>query len=461
MSKSIEERIALGKNVDHTPITLNALNNTVKVDTKEFNRILCIELETASKENVLNAISEIEKNETVLYVGPDYEISISATPNDIYCTDSKMWAIEKIDLPSAWNITTGSSSVRVGVLDTGIDGSHPDLTNKINKALSCDFSTGNRVMTPNPTDIKGHGTHVAGIIGAQGNNSIGISGVCWNVELVSLKVISDTSESYSSYVLDAIDYASENNIQVLNASVSWGSIKGNMPSYDVSLFSAIQNYSGIFVCSSGNRGSDCDLNPLYPCNYNLPNLITVGSSNSNDIKNDSSGYGQTSVDIFAPGNSILSCYPTNLCNSSCSSAHESIGYHRASGTSMATPYVAGVAALLLSKYPNMTAAQIKATILANADSINSLRNLCTSGGRLNAYEALNNPITHNHSYSCQDHDDLIYHKYICNCGYILSYEKHTWVLNPVTPSSISPQYLPQYECTKCDAITLTVPSSSS
>lgn len=187
----------------------------------------------------------------------------------------------------------------------------------------------------------------------------------------------DSSGGYSeANAIKAVEYADEKGIQILNFSL------GTYTDFLSSLKVAIQNYSGLFVCSAGNKGLNTDNNHHYPSKYNnLPNLISVGASNSSDSRwissasAESSNYGKTTVDIFAPGSSIYCCAPGQT-------------YTHKSGTSMAAPFVTGVAALILGKYPNLTASQIKSRILNNAESVSSLSNLCVSGGRLNAYYAL-------------------------------------------------------------------------
>jgi len=442
--------------------TIDTLNDTSlvkqaeKININEFNRILYVELNESGKDKVLEAISVFEDLPEVIYAGPDYEISAFSIPNDTYYSGEDTWPAEKIGLPAAWNISTGSSSISIGVIDTGIDGTHPDLINRINTNLCRDYITGEEIAVSPPIDPVGHGTHVAGIIGAQGNNAQGISGVCWNVSLVSLRVLDSAKRGYSSYLVDAIDFATDNGIDILNASLGWDF---DSSYYNMPVYTAISNYPGLFVCAAGNDIKDTDQNYVYPNSYILPNLISVGATTSADEKHIKSNYGQVTVDLFAPGHDLLSCYPLDLCAAHrTTSRHKDTGYHYSTGTSMAAPLVAGVAALLLSKYPNMTPYQIKSTILANVDKVSNLSTYCTSGGRLNAYKALSNPITHTHIFNYQNYGDLTYHKATCSlCNYV-EYEKHSWEYTQINPYVINPQYIPQYECTKCGIISLTEPT---
>ena len=210
--------------------TASVLNDTAliekieKINTDTYNRILCIELEETGKDKVLQMIAELDKNPNILYASPDYAVYADSTvPDDTYYS-SEQWAPENIGLPEAWDINTGSSTVRVGVLDTGIDITHPDLANRVNVSLSKDFLTGLPDTVYTPFDGNGHGTHVAGIIGAQGDNNLGISGVCWNVELVDLRVLDAYGKGFTSDVADAVDYAEDIGLDILNLSL------GHLPS---------------------------------------------------------------------------------------------------------------------------------------------------------------------------------------------------------------------------------------
>ncbi len=374
----------------------------------------------------------------------------------------------------AWDITTGSSSVTVGVLDTGIDGSHPDLVNRINTSLCRDFTGVDENGTAvTPTDESGHGTQVAGLIGAQGNNSIGVSGVCWNVRLVSLQVfarINNKDIGFSSFVANAIQYAEEKGIDILNFSGSW-SVRDAYYStyYNEALAAVIRNYSGLFVCAAGNNESNNDAVGVYPANYRLPNLISVGASNVSDAYLDLGGsqgsnYGQMFVDIFAPGEVMLTTHPTDL--------NAANPYSYLQGTSAAAPLVTGVAALLLSKYPDLSPCEIKDTILSNVDDCGTtFDTLCVSGGRLNAYKALTNVIRHSFTYANKNSDSHTVTCTECNysfvrdhtytytytssnllthtkCSYSSS-EAHTWYTSPTN-----------YRCTKCRLVTAVAPVNS-
>lgn len=328
------------------------------------------------------------------------EVSIFATPNDP--DYNNQWALSKISIPRAWNIQTGSNNIKVGIIDSGIDVTHPELTNVVDQSLSKDFSPG----TNDPfLDRVGHGTFIAGIIGAKANDNIGISGICWNIKLVSLKVTN--YETYTTTpIVHAVNYATQNNIDILVLS-------STSEEEDYNLTRAIKKYPGLVVCAAGNEGVNIDDNPRYPASNNLDNIITVGATNENDsqmrIGNmftpfKKTNYGVMSVDLFAPGVGILSTYPLSI---------DSDGYYTDSGTSYAAPYVAGVAALILSQYPTASSVDIKNTLISNVDNIEHLSNYCVSGGRLNAFKPLT--IHTNHMYSYKYVDRLV-HVLTCMCG---------------------------------------------
>lgn len=374
-------QISISACSDEDNSVINALPEN-QINVGEFREIISLELKTPGKNNVLEAIDQLERRDDVIYAGPDYIYTLESTSIAETSDDPKVgeqWAIEKIDLPEAWEKFTKNTRVTVGVIDTGIDASHPDLTDNIDRSLSRDFSQGKTEVDSSPTDPNGHGTHVAGIIGADGDNGIGIAGVYWNTNLVSLKAFDSNNNYLTSNIIRAVDFAASVNIPILNFS---GGQNGN----DIALKQSIDNYRGLFVCSAGNDNLNTDVTLHYPSNYNnMNNVISVGASNQNDLRptnwidkngnRHGSNYGAESVDIFAPGDHIYSTIPGG-------------GYGYKYGTSMATPYVTGVAALILSQYPDMNAGTLKANILESADKVQAFSGLCKTGGRLNAANEL-------------------------------------------------------------------------
>lgn len=395
----IQEKLDSISAVRGETATTMQLMEVVTADTEisSYHQILCLDLEETGKDKVLEAIAELQKRDDVLYAEPDYRIyASSTTPNDPDYTSGYQWAIDKIDLPEAWDITKGSSSVVVAVIDSGIDGDHPDLAGRINTGLCRDFTSGYAVSTGVPTDDCGHGTHVAGIIGAAGNNGIGVSGACWNVSLVSLKVLNEEREGYSSYAAMAIDYARAQNIPIINFSITWEGVRGESGEEgEGALKTAIQEYvkRGLFVCAAGNETGNIDAPDAentdiicYPASYDFRNMIVVGASTKEDEKwvegmDYASNDGLISVDLFAPGANIYSTINTGR-------------YGYMSGTSMASPYVAGVAALIRAEYPEMAMEAIRVAILRSVDIVydsggdSYFELMCVTGGRLNAYKAL-------------------------------------------------------------------------
>ena len=292
-----------------------------------------------------------------------------------------------IDAPEAWDISTGSRDILVGVIDTGIDHTHPDLADNmwtnpneiagnfidddnngyIDDTRGWDFFNDDN----NPIDDNGHGTHCAGTIGGVGNNTNGVAGVCWQVSLVGLKFFSANGEGYTSDALSAIYYA--NSIGVKLTSNSWGG--GGYEQELKDAIDAANNAGVLFIAAAGNDGRDNNVSENYPSNYTSPNIIAVAATDFNDELAVFSNWGATTVDLAAPGVAIYSAQPGNL-------------YQNLDGTSMATPHVAGAVALAWSLSPDSTAAEIKASVLASVDPIPSMTGKCVTGGRLNAYKTL-------------------------------------------------------------------------
>lgn len=352
---------------------------------KNNKQVLCLNLKSSSKENVLKTIDKLMKRDDVLYAGVDYKISAATTiPNDYNPSAYVQWAIDDISLPQAWDFTTGSSKIKVGILDTGIEGIHPDLQASILKEMCRDFTTGEEVLDPEPIDARegGHGTQVAGIIGAIGNNGPeAISthvGINWNVGLISLRILDKTGHGYSSWLAKAIQYASESNIPVLNLSAGWYT---NSSMYDFALETVIKSYDGLLVCAATNQGRNNDGdNPAYPASFTLDNIISVGAIDKNINLWENSNYGAKSVDLFAPGKDVHTTAPNRT-------------YAEMSATSIATPHVSGVAALLLSINPSLSATELKEAILntvdiPNINGVNPLQGYCVTNGKLNAYKAV-------------------------------------------------------------------------
>ncbi len=226
----------------------------------------------------------------------------------------------------------------------------------------------------NPYDDNGHGTHVAGIIGAQGDNGVGGAGVNWNVSLLALKFLDAAGGGDTADAIAALEYAANMGIQITNN--SWGSLY-----YSQALYDAIAGLDGrgiLVVAAAGNDGIDADAVASYPAAYDLPNIISVAATDSNDQLASFTNYGPGAVDIAAPGVGIYSTWATNI-------GHD----HRfANGTSMATPFVAGAAALVKSRFPDASHLGLKALLLRSVDPVSWLTDKVGAGGRLNVNNAV-------------------------------------------------------------------------
>ncbi|MFQ6052212.1 MAG: S8 family serine peptidase [Candidatus Hydrothermarchaeota archaeon] len=309
------------------------------------------------------------------------------------------WALKQIsvgddDAPDAWDTFTGSSDIVVAVIDSGMALTHEDLA--ANLWVNDDDIQGDGVDNDgngyvddtygwdfvscfpgpcrdnDPSDCSGHGTKVAGIIGGVGNNNKGVAGINWSIKLMAVRVLNCKDKGYTADVVAGIDYAIENGAHILNN--SYGGYKYFSSEVDAIL--RARAAGRLFIASAGNKGLDTDLteNRHYPSCYACENIISVLATDQNDEKPSWSNYGETTVDIGAPGASIL----TTLMDG---------GYGYVDGTSAAAPHVSGVAALVWGKPIKVWHwSQVKDTILNMAEPKDSLAGLCVSGARLSAYE---------------------------------------------------------------------------
>lgn len=393
MDKYISEINKIYKNSFFGSIPLKSIKDLTNINgdiaskeylnTDNFRQILKIELPEHSKENVIRVIHQLEKINGILRAEPNYYDEPDSTePASAQGTRySQQWNLtgnSGIQATWAWDRTTGSyENVRVGVIDSGI-ANHPDLN--ANLVPGWDFVNNNAITNDDPT---GHGTHVAGIIGATGANVNGVVGVSWHVQLVPLQVVNSDGTISSDKTTAAITWAINHNVDILNFSLH--SIEES-----IALKSAIENFQGLFVCSAGNDGTDNDSFAKYPAVYAYgqtfsKRVISVGSTDNTGTKASDSNYGDTTVSLFAPGVNILSTYLYG-------------SYATLSGTSMATPHVTGTAALMFAFYAtkphNMTraqmAAKIKSTLIGTVTqrTNNPLTDYCVAGGFLNADYAL-------------------------------------------------------------------------
>ncbi|AXJ01966.1 Por secretion system C-terminal sorting domain-containing protein [Cyclonatronum proteinivorum] len=272
----------------------------------------------------------------------------------------------------AWEYTTGSLDVIVAVFDSGIRDNHPDLLD--NLWTDADGNVGQSFLGDTPNDLNGHGTHVAGTIGAVGNNGVGVVGVNWDVTLMNIKIcgLNGANTCNGAAMIQGLQYAVENGATISNH--SWGG-----PGFSQAGFNAIQaaGQAGHFViAAAGNNGTNNDNQNFYPAGYNLPNVMAVASSDRNDQRSGFSNFGANTVHVAAPGSAIFSTY----INAS--------GYASLSGTSMASPHAAGVAALLKAANPDATPSELRSWIMNSVDPVPAFVDNTIAGGRINAAQAL-------------------------------------------------------------------------
>lgn len=317
---------------------------------------------------------------------------IPSQPSNIADPDlSKTWGISKIGADVAWRKQRGGKSVIVAVIDSGVDYNHPDLAGNIwrNPKAAPPVSTGvdangSRIVgdvigwdfVQNdglPFDQTGHGTHVAGTIGAVGRNGMGVSGISQQVSILAVRFLDASGRGDTAAAIKAIDYAVSRGAKILNN--SWGGKGG----YNRALKDAIARAEAagvLFVASAGNEGTDNDRAPSYPAAFaDLPNVISVAATTATDNMASFSNYGRATVHVGAPGVSVYSLKPGG-------------GFQYMSGTSMASPHVAGAAALLWAQFPNATYAEIKRRLIDSGDRLPSLAGRTISGRRINVQRAL-------------------------------------------------------------------------
>jgi hypothetical protein len=340
-------------------------------------------------------------SEESVYIEPELTVQSGAvTVNDPgFSNDStnvdRQWGLLKAKFPEAWEKTKGSSSVSIAIIDTGIDGTHEDLSNG-QVATGFDFLTRTNIKFGVNSDDNGHGTLVAGVIGATTNNFKGIAGADWQVIMMPLKALDQKGSGNSADIAAAIVWAADHGASIINMSLG-GIGFGNDTTLSNSITYAFQK-GAILVAAVGNdvatTGGNVDLSPVFPvCNDNGQNMIIgVVATDINDQKASFSNYGKNCVDVSAPGKRIIS----TINYDPSTNKYISNGYAYASGTSLAAPFVSAEAALLKSYFPNASNKEIRDRIIKSTDPIDSLNtNQCNGltcagmigSGRINAFKA--------------------------------------------------------------------------
>lgn len=355
-------------------------------------------------ETTRSVLKSFSNNDLIELIEPNYIYRINKTPNDPFF--EKLWGLNNvgqkdpsgsigkpgydIDVVRAWDINTGSENVVVAVIDTGINYKHPDLidnlwTNELEKngqpgvdddgnGYIDDIHGWNAVNhSGDPLDDHGHGTHCAGTIGAYGDDGKGLVGVNWKVRMMGVKFLSADGSGSLDGAIEAIDYAIKNGAKILNN--SWGG-----GGFSEILKQAVQRSheaGTLFVAAAGNESNDNDKDPSYPASYDVENVLTVAAIDNNGVMASFSNFGRKSVHVGAPGVEIYSSISPN-------------GYDSWSGTSMASPHVAGIAGLILANEPQLSGVEIKERIIKTAKPIAGLSRKVKTGGIVNAYNALTN-----------------------------------------------------------------------
>jgi subtilisin family serine protease len=381
----------------------NDFGVTVKEEIPSKSGML-LRVETDGQKSLGFLISKISQSSSVKFAEPNYIYSINNTPNDPRF--GELWGLnntgandpsrtpgtEGADISAfrAWDIEKGSKGIKIAVIDTGVDYTHPDLAANmwaneaelngeegvdddgngfIDDIHGWDFANDDS----DPIDGHSHGTHCAGTIGAVHDNGVGVAGVMADVSIVAIKFLSDSGSGTTANAVKAIQYATSLDVDLM--SNSWGG-----GGFSQALYDAIEEASEagiVFTAAAGNSATNNDQRPHYPSNYDLPNVVSVAAHTAQDTLASFSCYGAETVYVAAPGHKILSTVKNG-------------GYDVYSGTSMATPHVSGAIGLLLSKEGRMDHLELRERLMGTSAPIRAYRRKTISGGRLNAYNLLTN-----------------------------------------------------------------------
>jgi thermitase len=300
-------------------------------------------------------IAALSNNPNFEFAEPDYLANIILTPNDPYYA-AYQWHLPKVSAPVAWDTTTGSANVTIAIVDSGVEATHPDLAGRVLPGY--DFANNDS----NPADDNGHGTAVAGVAAARGNDGLGVAGAAWNVAILPVKTMSSSGSGSYSAIANGITYSADRGARIINLSLGGTASSSTLQN----AVSYAWNKGCVLIAAAGNNGSSTT---VYPAAY--PNVIAVSATTSSDTMASFSSFGSF-VDLSAPGQSITTTWPGG-------------GYVTISGTSFSSPLTAGVAALALSRNPALSNAQINSLLTANADDLGAAGyDIYFGAGRLNA-----------------------------------------------------------------------------
>ena len=382
-----------------SPVEMESILESVDgevIETTQTLGLQLVEIEDVDV-GVEEAIAILSNEPQIEYAEPNFFVTIADTfPNDPLFNE--LYGLNNtgqtggtsdadIDSPEGWDIQTGNDDVVIGVIDTGVDYTHPDLANNmwtnpgeipdngidddgngfVDDFFGYDFVNGDG----DPFDDNIHGTHVSGTIAAEGNNGTGVTGASWDAQIMALKFLDAGGGGFTFDAIQAIEYVTMMGADL--TSNSWGG--GGFSEGLRDAIAAAGDADQLFIAAAGNSGLNTDFNPSYPASYDLDNIISVAATNDSDNLAGFSNFGATTVDLGAPGVDILSTTPGD-------------NYSFLSGTSMATPHVAGVASLLLAEEPGLSAEELKNLILTGVDPLSSLEGITLTGGRLNAFNSL-------------------------------------------------------------------------
>ncbi|HET9804145.1 MAG TPA: S8 family peptidase, partial [Candidatus Acidoferrum sp.] len=380
------------RSIAHSAVKAEQVKSWPSVDGLQLVRV-------SAGVSIQDAIKLYRQRAEVLYAEPNYYLHAFTTPND--AKFPQLWGLQNtgqltgtagadIHAAQAWSITTGSSNVVVAVIDTGMDYTHQDLAANAwsstapysvtvnGTTINCPVGSHGFNAVSNscdPMDDNGHGTHVSGTIGAAGNNGVGVAGVNWSVRIMPCKFLDSSGGGTTDAAVTCLDFVKsmkDAGEKIVATNNSWGGGGFSQALFDT--IQAQQQDGVLFIAAAGNDSSNTDLGGFYPGGYFLPNIVSVAATTRFDLLANFSNIGSHSVTLGAPGQEILSTFPNN-------------SYAWLNGTSMATPHVTGVAALLAAQDPSRDWRAIKNLLIAGGDTIPALSETI-SGKRLNAYGSM-------------------------------------------------------------------------